>query len=113
MIEHVLIRGVVMGENQSGQKLVKPLMNNADGLRIWTDDKHLIPTSDVVKLPKGKPGDCVEWDNGVCKQIYCIKAIIIEKDCVRYDLGSFAPVVNHNGIVRVLTLDEAMEELGL
>ena len=42
MIEQVLIRGVVMGKNAAGQKLVQPLMNNADGLRIWTDDKCLI-----------------------------------------------------------------------
>ena len=64
MIEHVLIRGVVMGENAAGQKLVQPLMDNADGLRIWTDDKCLIPASDVATVVRCR--DCVYNENGCC-----------------------------------------------
>lgn len=59
MFEQVLIRGVVMGGNAAGQKLVQPLMDNADGLRIWTDDKCLIPASDVATVVRCK--DCKNY----------------------------------------------------
>ena len=59
MVEQVLIRGVVMGVNPSGQKLVQPMMNGADGLRIWTDDKCLISMSDVARVVRCK--DCKHY----------------------------------------------------
>lgn len=69
------------------------------------------PTVEAVELPVGKPGDYLEWDNGTgFNQVYAINAVMICDDCIRYDLGKFAPVVNHPGIVRYLTLEEAERE---
>jgi hypothetical protein len=69
------------------------------------------PTVDAVEMPKGKPGDYLEWDNGTgIKQIYCIHAVMICKDCMRYDLEKFSPVVDHPNIVRILSLEEAEQE---
>lgn len=74
----------------------------------WVDEE---PTVDAVELPKGKPGDYLEWDNGTgFKQVYAINAVMICEDCIRYDLEKFAPVINHPGIVRFLTLEEAERE---
>jgi hypothetical protein len=66
---------------------------------------------DAVELPKGKPGDYLEWDNGTgFKQIYCISAVMICEDCVRYDLEKFAPEVNHKNIVRIMSREQAVKE---
>lgn len=65
------------------------------------------PAVDAVELPKGRPGDYLEWDNGVGhRQIYAILSVMICKDCIRYELADFAPVVNHKGIVRILSPEE-------
>ena len=65
------------------------------------------PTVDAVVLPEGKPGDYLEWDNGVGhRQIYAILSVMICKDCIRYELADFAPVVKHEGIVRILSPEE-------
>lgn len=69
------------------------------------------PTVDAVELPKGKPGDYLEWDNGTgFKQIYCIYAVMICEDCVRYDLEKFTPEVNHQNIVRIMSKEQAVKE---
>ena len=69
------------------------------------------PTVDAVELPKGRPGDYLEWDNGTgIKQIYCIHAVMICEDCIRYDLEKFSPVVDHPGIVRITSIEEAEKE---
>jgi hypothetical protein len=69
------------------------------------------PTVDAVELPKGKPGDYLEWDNGTgFKQIYCISAVMICEDCVRYDLEKFTPEVNHKNIVRIMSREQAVKE---
>ena len=69
------------------------------------------PTVDAVELPKGKPGDYLEWDNGTgFKKIYCIYAVMICEDCVRYDLEKFAPEVNHKNIVRIMSKEQAVKE---
>lgn len=78
MAEQVLIRGVVMGKNAAGQKLVQPLMNNADGLRIWTDDKNLIPVSDVVKPVRCN--DCINHTHCVVEDIL-YKARKVDRFC--------------------------------
>jgi hypothetical protein len=65
------------------------------------------PAVDTVELPEGKPGDYLEWYNGVGqRQIYAILSVMICKDCIRYELADFAPVVNHKGIVRILSPEE-------
>ena len=70
-----------------------------------------MPTVDAVELPKGKPGDFLEWDNGTgFRQIYRIQAVMICPDCMRYDLEKFAPVVNHPCILRILSYEEAEKE---
>ena len=69
------------------------------------------PTVDAVELPKGKPGDYLEWDNGTgFRQIYHIHSVMICEDCMRYDLEKLAPVVNHPNIVRILSREEAEKE---
>ena len=69
------------------------------------------PTVDAVELPKGKPGDYLEWDNGAgFKQIYHIHGILICDDCMRYDIEICTPVVDHPNIVRILSLEEAEKE---
>lgn len=69
------------------------------------------PTVDAVILPKGKPGEYLEWNNGAgFKQIYHIHAVMVCEDCVRYDLEKFAPVVNHPCIVRILSREQAEKE---
>jgi hypothetical protein len=69
------------------------------------------PTVDAVVMPKGKPGDFLEWDNGTgFKQIYCIHSVMICEDCMRYELANFTPVVNHPNIVRILSKEEAEKE---
>ena len=66
------------------------------------------PTVDAVELPKGKPGDYLEWDNRTgFRQIYCIYAVMICEDCMRYDLENFTPAVNHKNIVRIMSREEA------
>ena len=69
------------------------------------------PGVDAVVLPEGKPGDYLEWDNGAgFKQIYAIQSVMICEDCMRYELANFAPVVNHPGIVRIMSLEQAERE---
>lgn len=66
------------------------------------------PTIDAVELPKGKPGDYLEWNNGAgFTRIYYIHSVMICEDCIRYDLDAFAPVISHPCIVRILTREEA------
>ena len=70
-----------------------------------------MPRVDAVELPKGKPGDYLEWDNGAgFKQIYHIHSVMICEDCMRYDIEICSPVVNHPAIVRILSLEEAEKE---
>lgn len=66
------------------------------------------PAVDAVELPKGRPGDYLEWDNGAGhRQVYRIFSVMIcEGGCVRYELASFAPVVGHPSIVRILSKEE-------
>ena len=69
------------------------------------------PAVDAVEMPKGKPGDYLEWDNGTgFRQIYHIHSIMICEDCMRYDLEKFAPVVSHPCIVRIMSREEAEKE---
>lgn len=69
------------------------------------------PTVDAVELPKGKPGDYLEWSNGFSKRIFFIHAIIICADGIRYDLGEFAPFVHSCNIVRIMNREEAAKAL--
>lgn len=79
----------------------------ADGWNSAVEIINNAPTVDAVELPKGRPGDYLEWDNGVGhRQIYAILSVMICKDCIRYELADFAPVVNHKGIVRILSPEE-------
>lgn len=83
----------------------------ADGFAEAINYVENAPTVDAVVLPKGKPGDYLEWDNGAgFKQIYCIGAVMICQDCMRYDLEKFSPVVNHPNIVRIMSREEAEKE---
>lgn len=69
------------------------------------------PTVDAVEMPKGKPGDYLEWDNRTgFRQIYHIRAVEICEDCMRYDLEKLSPVVNHPNIVRIMSREEAEKE---
>lgn len=46
---HVFIRAEIIGELPSGQKMVRLLANNADGIVFYTDDKSIVrisPTPD-------------------------------------------------------------------
>ena len=66
------------------------------------------PAVDAVELPKGRPGDYLEWDNGAgFRQIYGISSVMICEDCMRYELASFAPVVDHPNIVSIMSKEEA------
>ena len=66
------------------------------------------PAVDAVVLPKGRPGDYLEWDNGTGhRQVYGISSVMICEGCMRYGLATFAPVVGHPGIVRILSREEA------
>lgn len=72
------------------------------------DDLKKFPVADAIAMPKGRPGDVVEWNNGVEPyepQYYMIMGIYINGDSVRYDLGSFSPVVDHKNIVRIIPFD--------
>ena len=78
---------------------------------VLVEDIDNAPTVDAVELPKGKPGDYLEWDNGTgFRQIYHIHAVMICEDCMRYDIEICSPVVNHPNIVRILSLEEAEKE---
>lgn len=67
---------------------------------------------DAMELPDGRPGDYIIWDNGVFRAPYYINSVVICKSgCVRYDLGAMCPVVNHKSIIRILTPEEAEEEM--
>ena len=69
------------------------------------------PTVDAVELPKGKPGDYLEWDNGTgFRQIYHIHAVMVYEDCMRYDIEICTPGVNHPAIVRIMSKEEAEKE---
>ena len=75
-----------------------------DGIALFDD----APTVDAVEMPKGKPGDFLEWDNGCgFTQTYHIHAVSVYEDCMRYELEKFAPVVNHPCIVRIMSREEA------
>ncbi len=70
-----------------------------------------MPKVHAVELPEGKPGDYLEWDNGTgFRKIYCIYAVMICEDCIRYDIDICTPVVNHPGIVRILSREQAVKE---
>ena len=81
------------------------------GLNKFFVDKA--PAVDAMVLPKGRPGDYLEWETGITGHttIQPIKAILICEDCVRYDLGVFAPTVNHENIVRIMSREEANREI--
>lgn len=82
-------------------------MDAFDNVEDWLD----FNTVDAVEMPKGKPGDFLEWDNGTgFKQIYCIHSVMICEDCMRYELANFTPVVNHPNIVRIMSREEAKKE---
>lgn len=81
------------------------------GIKRCIGEIKKMPTVDAVVLPKGKPGDYLEWDNGTgFKQIYAIQSVMICENCMRYELENFAPVVNHPGIVRIMSLEQAERE---
>lgn len=81
---------------------------DAQIVKAWLADQ---PTVDAVELPKGKPGDYLEWDNGTgFRQVYNIHAVMICEDCMRYDIEICTPVVNHPGIVRIMSREEAEKE---
>ena len=87
------------------------LQGYVDGLSGAIEAIKEMATANAVELPKGKPGDYLEWDNGTgFKQIYCIYAVIICQDCMRYDLEKFAPAVDHKNIVRIMSREEAEKE---
>lgn len=71
------------------------------------------PAVDAIVLPKGRPGDYLEWETGIIGHttIQPINAILICEDCVRYDLGVFAPTVDHENIVRIMSREEAKREI--
>ena len=78
---------------------------------VLVEDIDNATTVDAVELPKGKPGDYLEWDNGAgFRQIYHIHAVMICEDCMRYDIEICSPVVNHPNIVRILSFEEAEKE---
>jgi hypothetical protein len=78
---------------------------------VYVEDIDKAPTVDAVELPKGKPGGYLEWDNGTgFKKIYYIYAVMICKDCVRYDLEKFTPEVNRKNIVRIMSREQAVKE---
>ena len=66
----------------------------------------------LVTLPVGKIGDIVEWDSGVCKELFLIRGIVIYVDGTRYDLGEFMPVVTDEHICRIIPRAEAEKALG-
>ena len=66
----------------------------------------------LVTLPVGKIGDIVEWDSGVCKELFLIRGIVIYVDGTRYDLGEFMPVVTDEHICRIIQRAEAEKVLG-
>lgn len=48
MNEFVYVKAIVLGENISGQKLIKLVAANTDGIRpFWTDRKDLIYCKDI------------------------------------------------------------------
>ena len=67
----------------------------------------------AMELPEVKPGDFIEWSNGVSTRLYRIGAIHICKNCVRYDIGDFCPVINHKNIVRIIKPEETEIEVDL
>lgn len=89
----------------------EPWYDNADRDEIALPMVDDAPTVDAVEMPKGKPGDYLEWDNGTgFRQIYHIHSVMICEHCMRYDLEKFAPAVNHPGIVRIMGREEAEKE---
>ena len=66
----------------------------------------------LVTLPVGKIGDVVEWDGGVCKELFLIRGIVIYCDGTRYDLGEFMPVATDEHICRIIPRAEAEKVLG-
>ena len=74
---------------------------------VYANKLDDFPAVDAVELPKGRPGDYLEWDNGAgFRQIYSINSVMICEGCMRYELADFAPVVGHPGIVRILSREE-------
>ena len=65
----------------------------------------------LVTLPTVKIGDVVEWDSGVCKELFQIRGIVTYTDGTRYDLGEFMPFADDEHICRIIPRDEAEAEL--
>ena len=65
-----------------------------------------------VVLPTGKIGDVVEWDSGVCKELFQIRGIVTYADGTRYDLGEFMPFADDEHICRIIPRAEAEKALG-
>ena len=53
MMERVLIRAEIFGENAAGQKHICLLANNTDGIHFWTDDESIIRSIEPQRK-KGK-----------------------------------------------------------
>lgn len=50
-MEQVLIRAEIFGENAAGQKHIRLLANNTEGIHFWTDDKSIVRAIEPEQLP--------------------------------------------------------------
>lgn len=85
--------------------------NYDDYIVVDEEDIKNAPAVDAVVMPEGKPGDYVEWDNGMGnRRLFRIDYIMICEEGMRYALSAFAPVVNHKNIVRIVRREEVEQK---
>lgn len=114
MIDYYRFRGVL--DRYANAPHVKLENDYSRGMRLAAksclDLLDAQPIVDAIVLPKGRPGDYLEWDVGTgATRFYYISAIHIGKDTVRYDIGDMCPVVEHGAILRILTEEEMKKEI--
>ena len=70
-MEQVLIRAEIIGENAAGQKHIRLLANNADGIHFWTDDKSIVRSIE----PERKKGKWIDYtEDGYVECPFCHSA---------------------------------------
>ena len=90
MSEQYYVRAEVIGTNASGQKHVRLLANNADGIRFWTDEKSLLTTEsskdELIRLIETVAcngdedfGSCPDRKYGRCREFAKVSYCAIQK----------------------------------
>lgn len=109
-------RGIYEKNGDKSHRII--LSNDNDDRRLLFENCRLKSKRTVNPIIDWKTKDVFDFLEDAKKPVnplyaegWCrINAVMICKDCMRYDIEKFAPDVNHPNIVRILSIEEAEQE---